>query len=54
MNPPINPEPLLKFAQLVSDFFDRDSAGHSQYLKGQADLAVQKALEGVPLAEVKP
>ena len=35
---------LLAFAQLVSDFFDKDSAGHAQYLKEQADNVLAKAV----------
>jgi hypothetical protein len=33
---------LLAFAQLVSDFFDNDSAGHGHYLKEQAEIAIAK------------
>lgn len=34
---------LLAFAQLVRDFFTDDSIGHAQYLKEQAESAIDKA-----------
>jgi len=42
----IGAEKLLTFAQLVSDFFTNDSAGHAIYLKEQADTAIDYATKG--------
>lgn len=37
-------EDLLKFALLMRDFFSSDQAGHSQYIRGQADDVIQRAI----------